>query len=160
MNFLPRHPVSRTAATLWLLACVALLVLTLLQHKLYANERSALAILVPVYFLGFPSGHIAVVAISKIKLALYLNAGFEPSILSECLYLWTFTVVLGYAQWFMVLPWFSRKCGQLCGMPFDLKNRSASPQGCRADAKKKHYPAAHVFGKPPGPVTSPPPPRP
>lgn len=123
MTLFPRHPLSRVAAALWLFACLALLVLTLLQTNLHANERSALAIMVPLYFLGFPSGHIALVAINKIKLALYLNAGFEPSILSECLYLWTFTVILGYAQWFIVLPWLSRKCWQLCGALF---NRSDS----------------------------------
>ena len=95
--------------------------LTLLQTNLYANERSALAVMVPLYFLGFPSGHIALVAINKIKLALYLNNGFEPSILSECLYLWAFTVILGYAQWFIVLPWLSRKCWQLCGVLFNRR---------------------------------------
>jgi len=109
---------SRVAAALWFLACLAFLLLALLQRDLHANERSALAIMVPVYFLSFPFGHIALLAIAKIKLALYMNAGFEPSILAECLYLWTFMVVLGYLQWFIVLPWLTRKCWQLCSVLF------------------------------------------
>ena len=116
MTLLPRHPASRVAAKLWLLACLLFLLLTLSQGGLYANQRNAMALMVPVYFFAFPSAHIAVVAISKIKLALYLNSGFEASILSECLYLWTFMVVLGYLQWFVFLPWLARRCWQLCAL--------------------------------------------
>lgn len=114
MTFIPRHRASRVLAALWLLACVAVLLLTLLKHELYANQRSALTQLVTVYFLGFPSTHIAVLASAKIKLDWYLHARFEPSILSECVFLWTLMVALGYVQWFVVLPWISRKCWGLC----------------------------------------------
>ena len=119
MTLLPRHPASRIAATLWLLACVAFLLWTLLKPDLYTEERSALSRLVAVYFLGFPSAHIAVMAVGKIKLALYLNAGFEPSILSECLSLWTAMVVLGYFQWFILLPWLARKLWHTCNAFFN-----------------------------------------
>jgi hypothetical protein len=123
MTLLPQHPASRIAAALWLLACLALLAMTLLQHDLYANERSALAMMVPIYFLGFPSAHIALLIIARIKLALYMNAGFEPAILFECLSLWTLTVVLGYVQWFVLLPWLARKCRQFSGMLFEQNRR-------------------------------------
>lgn len=113
MTLLPRHRVTRLIAILWLLVCLAFLALTLLQNNLYASERSALAVMVPVYFLSFPGGQIALIAISKIKLALYFSAGFSPSILSEGVFLWTFTVVLGYLQWFVLLPWVSRICWRL-----------------------------------------------
>lgn len=113
MTLLPRHRITRFIAILWLLVCLAFLALTLLQNNLYANERSALAVMVPVYFLSFPGGQIALIAISKIKLALYFSAGFSPSILSEGVFLWTFTVVLGYLQWFVLLPWVSRICWRL-----------------------------------------------
>lgn len=118
MTLLPRHPVTRIAAKLWLLTCLAFLVMTLLQHSLYANERSALAVMVPVYFISFPFGHIALIAISKIKLALYLSNEFSPSILSEGVFLWTFTTLLGYLQWFVLLPWLSRKCWQFSAVLF------------------------------------------
>jgi hypothetical protein len=118
MALLPNHTVTRLTAILWLLTCLAFLAMTLLQHNLYADERSALAVMVPVYFFSFPSGHIALTIISKIKLALYLSAGFSPSILSECVFLWTLSVVLGYLQWFILLPWITRKCWQLSGALF------------------------------------------
>jgi hypothetical protein len=113
MTLLPRHRVTRLVAIIWLWVCLACLALTLLQNNLYANERSALAVMVPVYFLSFPGGQIALIAISKIKLALYFSAGFSPSILSEGVFLWTFTVILGYLQWFVLLPWVSRICWRL-----------------------------------------------
>ena len=118
MSLVPRHAATRVLAALWLLACLAVLLLTLLKHELYANQRSALTQLVTVYFLGFPSTHIGVVASAKIKLDWYLHARFEPSILSEAVFLWTLMVALGYAQWFVVLPWISRKCWALCNALF------------------------------------------
>jgi hypothetical protein len=114
MTLIPRHPASRVAAALWLLACLSFLVLTLLQDGLYADERSALAMMVPVYFLSLPCGHIALMLAAKIKLALYLSAEFSPSILAESVFVWTFTVAIGYVQWFMLLPWLTRKCWQFC----------------------------------------------
>ena len=118
MTLVPRQPALRVLAALWLLTCLAVLLLTLLKHELYANQRSALTQLVTVYFLGFPSIHIAVLASAKIKLDWYLHARFEPSILSESVFLWTLMVALGYAQWFVVLPWISRKCWGLCNALF------------------------------------------
>ena len=110
MRLLPRHRVLRIAAALWLLTCVVFLLL-MLPH---ADERGALARMVPVYFFSFPSGHIAVVALSKIKLALYLDSGYQPRIITECLFLWATMVTLGYLQWFVALPWISRACWWLC----------------------------------------------
>jgi hypothetical protein len=101
---------------------VALFIMTLLQRGLYADDRSALATLVPVYFLSFPCGHLALMAVNKIKLALYWSAEFSPGILAEGVFLWTFTVVLGYAQWFILLPWLSRKCLQLSRTLFNRRN--------------------------------------
>lgn len=123
MSLLPKHRFSRIAAALWLLAGAALLLLTLVKLDLTPDERSALAHLVPVYFLGFPSSHIAVVAASKIKLALYLHDRFEPSLFSECVYLWTLMMVLGYVQWFILLPWVSRRCRQACNRMFNRNGK-------------------------------------
>ena len=128
MTLFPKHPLSRCAAALWLLACLTFLLLTLLQ-------RDALAMLVPVYFLAFPSGHIAVLAISKIKLTLYLNSGFEPSVLSECIYLWTFMVVLGYVQWRLLLPWVSRGWLQRRNTGASLELAPDSHRTCRTPAQ-------------------------
>lgn len=133
MSLLPKHRLSRFAATLWLLVCAVFLILTLLKHDLYSDERSALTHLVPVYFLSFPAGHIAVVAISKIKLALYLDVNFEPSILSECVFSWIFSVILGYLQWFILLPWVSRQCWRLFNALFNRENVSARRDQARPE---------------------------
>ena len=117
MTLYPRHRLSRIAAVLWLLVCLACLLITLLKPDLHGDDRSALKTLVPVYFLGFPSTQFAVVAMSKIKLATYLNAGFTPSVFSEGVALWVLMITLGYLQWFIVLPWISRLCWRMCHAP-------------------------------------------
>lgn len=127
MTFLPKHRLSRVAAALWLLACVALLLLTLFNQDPQADERrtlTSLRHLVPVYFLGFPSSHLAVVAAGKIKLDLYLRGAVEPSQFSECLSLWIAMVTLGYVQWFILLPWVSGRCWQACNTLFNRNGRS------------------------------------
>ena len=54
-------------------------------------------------------------AINRLKLELYLGNEFVPDILSEGLLLWTSLTVLGYVQWFVLLPFISRGIRQLCG---------------------------------------------
>ena len=122
ITLMPKHRITRLVALAWLFACLTFLILTLLQSDLYADERSALAQLVPVYFLNFPSGHLAPVAVSKIKLALYLHDGYTPSVLSESIFLWLFSMVAGYVQWFMLLPWISRSCLRVSRLLFDRQN--------------------------------------
>ncbi len=124
MTFLPQHRLSRIAAALWLLACVALLLVALFKQEPHADERNALTHLVPVYFLGFPSSHLAVVAASKIKLALYFRGEVAPSLFSECISLWIGMVTLGYVQWFILLPWVSGRCWQACNTLFNRNDRS------------------------------------
>ncbi|MGH8703692.1 MAG: hypothetical protein ACREVR_21270 [Burkholderiales bacterium] len=113
MTLFPRHPVMRLVATAWLLASVVLLTLTLLRPDISGNDRSALVYLTPLYWLSFPLGHAGVIAGIELRLRLYLEMNFVPSILSEGLYLWTALTVLGYAQWFVLLPLIAQKCRQL-----------------------------------------------
>jgi hypothetical protein len=113
MTFFPRNPVMRAVATAWLLASVVMLTFTLLRPDISGNERSALVYLTPLYWLSFPLGHAGVIAGIQIRLELYLNYNFVPSILSEGLYLWTVLTALGYAQWFLLLPLVAQKCLQL-----------------------------------------------
>jgi hypothetical protein len=113
MAFFPRNPGMRLVATAWLLASVLMLTFTLLRPDISGNDRSALVYLTPLYWLSFPLGHVGVIAGIQIRLDLYLNFNFVPSILSEGLYLWTALTALGYAQWFLVLPLVAQKCRQL-----------------------------------------------
>ena len=113
MTLIPRHPVMRLAATAWMFASVVLLALTLLRPDISGNDRSALVYLTPLYWLSFPLGHAGVIAGIELRLRLYLEVNYVPSILSEGLYLWTALTVLGYAQWFVLLPLIAQKLRQL-----------------------------------------------
>jgi len=108
MEFFPRHPVMRLVATAWLLASVVMLTITLLRPDI-----SALVYLTPLYWLSFPLGHVGVIAGIELRLELYLKFNLVPSILSEGLYLWIALTVLGYVQWFVLLPLVAQKCRQL-----------------------------------------------
>jgi hypothetical protein len=114
MTLFPQHPKVRLMATVWLLASITLITVTLLRPEIQSNDRAALSTLVPLYFLSLPLGHVGLMAINKIKLALYLEPGnFIPGIIDEGLVLWAALTVLGYVQWFVLLPWVARKCLQL-----------------------------------------------
>jgi hypothetical protein len=115
MTFIPRHPWIRLAATTWLLASLVLLIVTLLRPDITGNSRSALVTLTPLYWLAFPLGHVGVMAGIELRLRLYLELNFVPSVLEEGLYLWTALTVLGYAQWFVLVPLLARKLRQLSG---------------------------------------------
>lgn len=103
----------RLVATAWLLASVLLLTFTLLRPDISGNDRAALVYLTPLYWLSLPLGHVGVIAGIRIRLELYLNFNFVPSILSEGLYLWAALTVLGYLQWFVLLPLLARACRRL-----------------------------------------------
>jgi len=118
MTLFPRQPVMRLVATAWLLASVLLLTFTLLRPDISGNDRAALVYLTPLYWLSFPLGHIGVIAGIRIRLELYLDFNFVPSILSEGLYLWAALTALGYLQWFVLLPLIARKCRQLSDFLF------------------------------------------
>lgn len=108
MTLFPQHRILRFAAGAWLLAALAILAAMLLRPELQADERTALSGLVPLYFLSVPLGHAGLMAVSQLKLELYLSNEFVPGVLTEGLLLWTVLTVLGYVQWFLLLPWICR----------------------------------------------------
>ena len=113
MTLFPRHPVMRLAATLWLLASVLMLTFTLLRPDITGGSRSALVYLTPLYWLAVPLGHVGVMAGIELRLRLYLELNFVPSVLAEGLYLWAVLTLLGYAQWFVLVPLLAQKLRQL-----------------------------------------------
>jgi len=113
MTLIPRHPVVRIVAVVWLLAAVAMLVVTLLRPELQADERRALSSLLPLYFMSFPLGHAGLEALIRLKVELYVANEFVPGILPEGVWLWTLLTVLGYLQWFLLLPLVARRIRQL-----------------------------------------------
>jgi hypothetical protein len=115
----PRHPALRIVATLWLLASVVLLVITLLRPDIHGSDRAALVYLTPLYWLSFPLGHLGVMAGIRLRLELYLSYNIVPSIFAEGLFLWSVLTVLGYAQWFLLLPWVAQGCRRLSRFLFN-----------------------------------------
>ena len=115
MILFPRHPAMRLTATAWLLASVLLLTFTLLRPDITGGSRSALVYLTPLYWLAFPLGHVGVMAGIELRLRLYLELNFVPSVLAEGLYLWAALTVLGYVQWFVLVPILAQKLKQLSG---------------------------------------------
>ena len=123
MAFFPRHRASRIVATLWLLASLVLLLVTLLRPDVHGSDRAALVYLTPLYWLSFPLGHLGVMAGIRLRLELYLSYNMVPSVFAEGLFLWSALTVLGYSQWFLFLPWVAQGCRQLSRFLF---NRDAA----------------------------------
>jgi len=113
VTLFPRHVFTGRVAVLWLASCAAILVVMLSQPAMQGEERSALKVLLPLYFLSFPLGHLGLMACTEIRMALYSSGETVPAILLEGLFLWTSMAVLGYAQWFLLVPLLSRKCRQV-----------------------------------------------
>lgn len=104
MSLFPRHRVLRVIAAAWLVAAILMAAAMLLQPGFYANDRSALSVLVPLYFISFPLGHLGLLGCNKLKLFLYLDYHYVPDILYEGTLLWLLLTMLGYFQWFVLLP--------------------------------------------------------
>jgi hypothetical protein len=120
----PQHRFLRFAAVIWLLVAAALLVAMLLRPELQANERKALSVLVPLYFMSFPLGHVGLLAVNRMTLELYLGNEFVPAIYVEGVWLWTLLTVLGYAQWFLLTPLVSSRIRRL-GSAYVASQRAA-----------------------------------
>lgn len=118
MALFPRHRILRIAAIAWLLVSTVLITVTLLRPEMQANDRAALSTLVPLYFLSLPLGHLGVMAVGKLKVALYVDSQAVLGIFAEGLILWACLAVLGYVQWFMILPWIARKTRQVTDFLF------------------------------------------
>jgi hypothetical protein len=109
MSLVPRHRYLRIAAVIWLGLAAVLLVAMLARPELQADGRKALSVLVPLYFMSFPLGHAGLMAVNRLKVELYWANEFVPAIFTEGVVLWVLLVLLGYAQWFLLLPFVSRK---------------------------------------------------
>lgn len=130
MALFPRHRALRIVAALWLLASAAMLIATLLQPGIHGTGRSALVYLTPLYWLSFPLGHFGVIAGIRIRVELYLDYHYVPSVLTEGLYLWGVLTVLGYLQWFLLFPWVSRQSRRLANALFN-RGHEPPPQAGR-----------------------------
>jgi hypothetical protein len=105
--------ILRAVAAAWLLAAFVILAVMLLRPELQADERTGLSSLLPLYFLSFPLGHLAVMALSRLKIELYTGSGVALGMQAEGLLLWAALTALGALQWFVLLPWVARRCRRL-----------------------------------------------
>ena len=96
-----------------------MVVVTLLRPDIHGGDRTALVYLTPLYWLSFPLGHLGVLAGIELRLQLYLGSSVVPSVLAEGLFLWTALTVLGYCQWFVLLPWVAQVCRRLSHFLFN-----------------------------------------
>lgn len=108
----PRSLIARTLVTLWLAACLAVLV----DHFVDRNLPEADLFVIRVHFLTFPGGYALAGSIGIIFKLLYDNfgivvpGGFIPSLI-----MWPFFVAVGYVQWFVLIPWIYRKLRKSLG---------------------------------------------
>src|SRR5436190_18150498 len=107
MSLVPRNRVMRIAAMIWLGVAAVLLAVLLLRPELQADERRALSVLVPLYFMNFPFGHAGFLVVNRLKVELYWGNQFVPAIFTEGVVQWILLLVLGYVQWFVLLPFLS-----------------------------------------------------
>jgi len=118
VSLLPRHRVSRRIAAAWLFVCGATLIATLARVALHDGDRSALTTLVPLYWMSLPLGHAGIMAIIDVRTALYV-AGAMPGLIVEGFASWLVLAVLGYAQWFLLLPLVARGCQKTLQLLFN-----------------------------------------
>ena len=112
-SLLPRHRFLRWAAAIWLTVAAVLLVVMLLRPELEADERRALSVLVPLYFMSFPLGHAGLLTVNRLKVELYWANEFVPALSTEGVVLWVVLMSLGYFQWFVLLPGVCRQIRRL-----------------------------------------------
>ena len=108
---------------IWLALAAVLLVAMLLRPELQVDERKALSVLVPLYFMSLPLGHAGLLAVNRLKVELYWDNGFVPAIFAEGMMLWALLLLLGYVQWFLLLPMISREIRRL-GQAYEARRVS------------------------------------
>ena len=113
MTLIPASRRLRVAAAIWLTVAGALLAAMLLRPELQVDERKALSVLVPLYFMSLPLGHAGLLAVGRLKVELYWSNEFVPAVFTEGVVLWTLLMLLGYVQWFLLLPMISRRIRRL-----------------------------------------------
>jgi hypothetical protein len=103
----------RVLKTFWLVACVLLLVLTLIYRGPEYRDAVEAEFLI-MMGLSFPSGSLSLVMLKVIEMLKL----FEPSGITELQWIflvWVPLFVLGYLQWFVLVPamvrWGRRRFG-------------------------------------------------
>lgn len=111
------------ARTLWLTACLAVLVFAFLQRDIHDMPVAAVWLMA---LLAFPSGFfiIALAGYATSETSRLLGIPYQP--FASFLPMWFAGVAVGYWQWFVAVPWFGRKVQSLIQPKTTQLQRSTS----------------------------------
>jgi hypothetical protein len=106
LNFIPKAIKEKSSARAWLLLCVAVLVFGWIQRDIHDMPEAfiylMIALTVPIGFLVAITVGTATSYISQA-----LNISYHP--FWDLMPFWLSSTVLGYVQWFILVPWLRRK---------------------------------------------------
>ena len=102
----PKSTIGRIAAVIWLCLCLGVLVFGYLERSL---QGMAVAFTWLMVVLSFPLGIIGVMVAGIGWSSLLQSLGYPYQPFRDELPIWVFAVVIGYCQWFVLLPRFARR---------------------------------------------------
>jgi hypothetical protein len=102
MKQLIRPKSIATSARIWLLLCVAVLAFGWIQRDIHDMPEAFIYLMIA---LTIPAGYLVAIAVSYIPQA--PNIPYYP--FWDLMPFWLLSTVLGYVQWFILVPWLRRK---------------------------------------------------
>jgi hypothetical protein len=115
----------RVLKALWLLACVSVLAHTLIHHGL-EHRDAGVALFLTMLALSFPSGWLSLVMLKLLEMLNLFDIS-KATELQTILIAWITLFVLGYLQWFVIVPaivrWWRRRFGNPDSSSFSFTSR-------------------------------------
>ena len=103
----PQNLIGRSVLSLWLAACVSVLVFAFIQRNIHDTDIAFTYLMI---FLTFPIGYGLAALLGLIFWGLYNLFGvFSPGGFLPNTFTWIIFVVAGYFQWFVLIPWLYQK---------------------------------------------------
>lgn len=97
----PRSLTGRLVLGMWLAAASGLLAFAYVQRDIHDMPVAFLWLMI---FLTFPLGVIGSVAVGAVSATIFSSLGFGYQPFLEMAAYWCVLVVLGYVQWFILVP--------------------------------------------------------
>jgi hypothetical protein len=105
-SFIPRRRGSRIAAFLWFAVCVCVFILAACRN----GDRAGLALTYASVVLTFPACFLAIaIAVAFSSIASLISGAPLPETLASLAAFWALVTIMGYVQWFVIVPWLLRK---------------------------------------------------
>jgi hypothetical protein len=103
---IPKSILGRVLASIWLSACVALLIFAFKQKHIHDMPEAFLLLLI---MLSFPIGYVASALVGLLWAGISAMLGLSYHPFADLIPVWVVVVSLGYCQWFIALPWLVRR---------------------------------------------------